>query len=114
MRWRHAIALVTANGRISPVSIDIEASTISAEALSGREIAVWREFKFEAMQVLAHLLRKHLAAARVSKPTTSQSATSGRCAIGYRGRPRKISRSNHGMVFAVEPLAYQTGFGFGI
>jgi Xaa-Pro aminopeptidase len=70
MRWRHAMALVTADGRTALVSVDMEASTIRAKATSGTEIAVWREFKFDAMTVLADLLRKHgLAAARIGIET---------------------------------------------
>ena len=44
----------------------MEASTIRAKAPPGTEIAVWREFKFDAMKVLADLLRQHgLAGARI-------------------------------------------------
>ncbi len=69
MRWRHAMALVTADGRIALVSVDMEASTIRARA-PGTEVAVWREFKFDAMQTLADLLRKHgLASARIGIET---------------------------------------------
>src|SRR5271155_6153681 len=70
MRWRHAMALVTADGRTALVSVDMEASTIRAKSLPGTEIAVWREFKFDAMNVLADLLRKHgFAAGRVGIET---------------------------------------------
>jgi Xaa-Pro dipeptidase len=66
MRWRHAMALVTADGATALVVVDMEANTIRAKAPPGTEIAVWREFKFDAMNVLADLLRKHgLAAARI-------------------------------------------------
>src|SRR5258705_6208224 len=66
MRWRHAMALVTAAGTVALVVVDMEASTIRAKAPPGTEIAVWREFKFDAMSVLADLLRKHgLANARI-------------------------------------------------
>src|SRR5262245_30039663 len=66
MRWRHAIAVLTADGTCALVVVDMEAHTIRAKAPGGTEIAVWREFKFEAMQVLADLLRRHgLANARV-------------------------------------------------
>lgn len=66
MRWRHAMALVTADGQTSLVSVDMEASTIRAKAPPGIEIAVWREFQFDAMNVLADSLHKHgLAAARI-------------------------------------------------
>jgi Xaa-Pro dipeptidase len=66
MRWRHAMALVTAEGTYALAVVDMEANTIRAKAPAGTEIAVWREFKFDAMNVLADLLRKHgLAKARI-------------------------------------------------
>ena len=66
MRWRHAMALVTADGTVALVVVDMEANTIRAKSPAGTEIAVWREFKFDAMEVLADLLRKHgLAKARI-------------------------------------------------
>jgi Xaa-Pro dipeptidase len=66
MRWRHAMALVTADGAVALAVVDMEASTIRARAGEGVEIAVWREFAFEAMKVAADLLRRHgLAAARI-------------------------------------------------
>jgi ectoine hydrolase len=67
MRWRHAIALVTADGATSLVVVDMEANTIRSKAPAGTDIAaVWREFKFEAMKVLADSLRKRgLADARI-------------------------------------------------
>ncbi len=66
MRWRHAMALVTADGQTSLVSVDMEQSTMRAKAPPGTEIAVWREFQFDAMNILADLLRKHrLHASRI-------------------------------------------------
>jgi Xaa-Pro aminopeptidase len=66
MRWRHAMALVTAESRVALAVVDMEASTIRAKSPPGTEVAVWREFKFDAMAVLAELLRKHgLANARI-------------------------------------------------
>src|SRR5438034_7754286 len=59
MRWRHAIALVTAKGETALVVVDMEANTIGSKARPGTEIAVWREFDFEAMKVLAEVVRKH-------------------------------------------------------
>jgi Xaa-Pro aminopeptidase len=59
MRWRHAMALVTADGTTALVVVDMEANTIRSKAPVGTEIAVWQEFKFDAMNVLADLLRKH-------------------------------------------------------
>jgi Xaa-Pro dipeptidase len=66
MRWRHAMALVTNDGTVALAVVDMEASTIRAKSPPGTEIAVWREFEFDAMSVLAELLRKHgLADGRV-------------------------------------------------
>src|SRR5215831_21317724 len=66
MRWRHAMAFVTADGQTSLVSVDMESNTIRSKAPAGTEIAVWREFQFDAMHVLADVLRKHgLAKARI-------------------------------------------------
>src|SRR6516225_2045724 len=66
MRWRHAMALVTANGKVALAGVDMEATTIRAKAGEGIEIAVWREFAFEAMAVLADLLKRHgLGTARI-------------------------------------------------
>jgi Xaa-Pro dipeptidase len=66
MRWRHAMALVTADGAVALVVVDMEASTVRAKSPAGTEIAVWREFEFDAMRVLAEVLRKHgLADARI-------------------------------------------------
>jgi Xaa-Pro aminopeptidase len=66
MRWRHAMALVTADATVALAIVDMEASTIRAKSPPGTEIAVWREFQFDAMTVLAELLRKHgLANARI-------------------------------------------------
>jgi Xaa-Pro aminopeptidase len=65
MRWRHAMALATRDAEVALLIVDMEASTIRAKAPDA-EIAVWREFKFEAMPVLADLLRKHgLAGGRI-------------------------------------------------
>ena len=66
MRWRHAMAVVTADGKVALVVVDMEASTIRAKAGEGADIAVWGEFRFDAMAVLADVLRRHgLAAGRI-------------------------------------------------
>ena len=66
MRWRHAMAVVTADGKVALVVVDMEASTIRAKAGEGADITVWGEFRFDAMAVLADVLRRHgLAAARI-------------------------------------------------
>src|SRR5436189_3716509 len=59
MRWRHAIALVTAEQSAALAVVDMEVNTIRAKAPKGTEIVVWREFQYDAMNVLAELLRKH-------------------------------------------------------
>src|ERR1700724_4721298 len=59
MRWRHAMALITADGTAAFVVVDMEASTIRAKSPAGTEIAVWHEFKLDAMNALPELLRKH-------------------------------------------------------
>jgi Xaa-Pro aminopeptidase len=70
MRWRHAMALVGADGNTALVSVDMEASTIRAKAPPGIELAVWHEFKFDAMATLADLIRRRgLAAARIGIET---------------------------------------------
>src|SRR3954466_12312974 len=66
MRWRHAMALVTADGAVALGVVDRGASAVRAKSRAGAEIAVWREFEFDAMDVLAALLRKHgLAGSRI-------------------------------------------------
>ena len=47
MRWRHAMALVTADAKVSLLVIDMEATTIRARQ-PGIDIAVWREFSSTA------------------------------------------------------------------
>jgi Xaa-Pro dipeptidase len=66
MRWRHAMAVVTADGKAALAVVDMEASTVRARAGEGTDVAVWSEFEFDAMVVLADVLRRHgLAAARI-------------------------------------------------
>jgi Xaa-Pro aminopeptidase len=66
MRWRHAMAAVTADGKVALTVVDMEASTIRARAGAAADIAVWHEFKFDAMAVLADVLtRLGLAEARI-------------------------------------------------
>jgi Xaa-Pro aminopeptidase len=59
MRWRHAIAVTTADGASALVVVDMEANTIRSNAPPGTNIAVWSEFKFDAMNVLARVLAEH-------------------------------------------------------
>lgn len=70
MRWRHAAVVITADGTSALLSVDMEANTIRSKAPEGAEVAVWREFRFDAMPVLADLLRRHgLAGARIGIET---------------------------------------------
>jgi ectoine hydrolase len=69
MRWRHAMALVTRDGQVSLLVIDMEASTIRTKAPDA-DIAVWKEFSFDCMQVLADLLkRRGLASGKIGLET---------------------------------------------
>jgi Xaa-Pro dipeptidase len=69
MRWRHAMALVTAGGEVSLLVVDMEASTIRARAPDA-DIAVWKEFSFNCMAELAALLkRKGLTSAQIGLET---------------------------------------------
>jgi Xaa-Pro aminopeptidase len=65
MRWRHAICIVTADGRISMVAIDMEATTVSAHAGIG-DLRIYREFTEDPMDQLTEALKDlHLATGKV-------------------------------------------------
>jgi Xaa-Pro dipeptidase len=69
MRWRHAMALVTADGDCSLLAVDMEASTVRAKAPDA-DIRVWSEFSFDCMQQLASLLEsKGLGSAKIALET---------------------------------------------
>jgi Xaa-Pro dipeptidase len=55
MRWRHAICIVTADGRISMVAIDMEANTVKAHA-GIDDLRVYGEFTEDPMDKLAETL----------------------------------------------------------
>ena len=55
MRWRQAGVVVTADGRVAMMCVDMEESTVRAAA-PGLELAVWAEFEGSAMATLAGLL----------------------------------------------------------
>lgn len=57
MRWRHAMAIVTADGRTALLTVDMEESTVRSKAAAGTDIRVWGEFTDNAMAVLADLLK---------------------------------------------------------
>ena len=52
MRWRHAAGIVAANGRVSMVVIDMEATTVKAHA-GIDDFKVYREFSDDPMETLA-------------------------------------------------------------
>ena len=56
MRWRHAICILTVDGRISMVAIDMEANTVKAHAGIG-DLRVYREFTEDPMDKLAEALK---------------------------------------------------------
>ena len=66
MRWRHAICIVTADGQLTMVAIDMEATTVKAHAGIG-DLRIYREFTDDPMEKLAealtylHLARGNLA-----------------------------------------------------
>jgi Xaa-Pro aminopeptidase len=55
MRWRHAACIVTADGRISMVAIDMEATTVKAHA-GIDDLRIYREFSDDPMDKLADAL----------------------------------------------------------
>ena len=57
MRWRHAAVLVTADGRISMVAIDMEATTVKAHA-GIDDLRIYREFSDDPMDKLADSLKE--------------------------------------------------------
>jgi Xaa-Pro aminopeptidase len=56
MRWRHAACIVTADGRVSMVAIDMEATTVKAHA-GIDDLRIYREFTDDPMESLADVLR---------------------------------------------------------
>ncbi|MFQ5912089.1 MAG: M24 family metallopeptidase [Nitrospinota bacterium] len=56
MRWRHAMAVVTRDGREAIVSVDMEESTVRSRA-GQVEVRVWGEFTDRPMAALAQLLK---------------------------------------------------------
>ncbi len=55
MRWRHAACIVTAEGRVAMVAIDMEATTVKAHA-DIADIRIYREFTDDPMDKLAEAL----------------------------------------------------------
>ena len=56
MRWRHAAVIVTADGRLSMVAIDMEATTVKAHA-GIEDLRIYREFSDDPMEKLAESIR---------------------------------------------------------
>jgi len=57
MRWRHAAVIVSADGRISMVAIDMEATTVRAHA-GIDDVRIYREFSDDPMDKLADSLKE--------------------------------------------------------
>jgi Xaa-Pro aminopeptidase len=55
MRWRHAAVILTADGKISMVTIDMEATTVKAHAEID-DLRIYREFSDDPMDKLADAL----------------------------------------------------------
>src|ERR1700746_4061641 len=56
MRWRHAACIVTADGRISMVAIDMEATTVKAHA-GIDDLRIYREFSDDPIDKLAEAFK---------------------------------------------------------
>ncbi|HXF76898.1 MAG TPA: Xaa-Pro peptidase family protein [Methylomirabilota bacterium] len=56
MRWRHAACILTADGRLVMIAIDMEATTVKAHA-GIDELRIYREFTDDPMEKLAEALR---------------------------------------------------------
>jgi Xaa-Pro dipeptidase len=56
MRWRHAMAVITRDGREALLIVDMEESTVRSRA-PDVEVRVWGEFTDRPMEALANLLR---------------------------------------------------------
>jgi Xaa-Pro dipeptidase len=69
LRWRHAAAVVTRDGRRSILTVDMEATTVM-DLQPDEDVHVWQEFQENAMPVFADLLRGlGLASARIGLET---------------------------------------------
>src|SRR5215467_12375569 len=56
MRWRHAACILTANGQVSMIAIDMEATTVKAHA-GIDDLRIYREFTDDPMDTLAEALK---------------------------------------------------------
>jgi Xaa-Pro dipeptidase len=69
LRWRHAAAVITRDGRRSILTVDMEATTVK-NLQADEDVRVWQEFQENAMSVFADLLRElGLASARIGLET---------------------------------------------
>jgi Xaa-Pro dipeptidase len=65
MRWRHAAAIVTADGNCAVLAVDMEDSTVRSR-LNGVDVRIWGEFTDRPMSVLSDLLKDmDLSSARI-------------------------------------------------
>lgn len=60
MRWRHAAVIITADGKISMVAIDMEATTVRAHAgqTGIGDLRIYREFSDDPMDTLSEALKE--------------------------------------------------------
>ncbi|MGN6733243.1 MAG: aminopeptidase P family N-terminal domain-containing protein, partial [Candidatus Binatia bacterium] len=56
MRWRHAACILTADGQVSMIAIDMEATTVKAHA-GIDDLRIYREFTDDPMDTLAEALK---------------------------------------------------------
>lgn len=56
LRWRHAAAAVAADGRTAVFCVDMEETTVRSK-IPDADLYVWQEFRYNAIEVLATMLR---------------------------------------------------------
>jgi Xaa-Pro aminopeptidase len=56
MRWRHAMVVISVDGRVGVICVDMEESTVRAQMPEG-DVRIWAEFSDDPMSVLSDLLR---------------------------------------------------------
>src|SRR5499433_4284191 len=57
MRWRHAACILTADGQVSIIAIDMEATTVKAHA-GIDDLRIYREFTDDPIDKLADALKE--------------------------------------------------------
>ena len=101
MRWRHAIAVVPADGEVGLVSVDMEETTVRGKA-DGVDIRVWGEFSDDPMESLAALLNDRGLGDKTIGIEMDYLPAGGSCAAD-RPNARRSVRRGGGAVGAAAP-----------